>query len=85
MAFPYGAKRGLVISYTYNIIKNIRMKKIFQLTALLMLCFLGACSEDGLDGLSGKYDMERRVYKNIVAQSTDKLRKGVETALTLSC
>ena len=54
------------------------MKKIFQLTALLMLCFLGACSEDGLDGLSGKYDMERRVYKNIVAQSTDKLRKGVK-------
>lgn len=43
-----------------------------------MLCFLGACSEDGLDGLSGKYDMERRVYKNIVAQSTDKLRKGVK-------
>lgn len=39
------------------------MKKIFQLTALLMLCFFGACSEDALDGLSGKYDMERRVYK----------------------
>ena len=54
------------------------MKKIFQLTALLMLCFLGACSEDGLDGLSGKYDMERRVYNEVVAQSTDKLGKGVK-------
>jgi len=54
------------------------MKKIFQLTALLMLCFLGACSEDALDGLSGKYDMERRVYNEIVAQSTDKLGKGVK-------
>lgn len=54
------------------------MKKIFQLTVLLMLCFLGACSEDALDGLSGKYDMERRVYNEIVAQSTDKLGKGVK-------
>lgn len=54
------------------------MKKIFQLTALLMLCFLGACSEDALDGLSGKYDMERYVYKKIVGQSTEKLRKGVK-------
>lgn len=54
------------------------MKKIFQLTALLMLCFFGACSEDALDGLSGKYDMERRVYKKIIEQSTDKLGKGVK-------
>lgn len=54
------------------------MKKIFQLTALLMLCFLGACNDDGLDGLSGKYDMERSVYKKIVEQSTVKLRKGVK-------
>lgn len=54
------------------------MKKIFQLTALLMLCFLGACSEDALDSLSGKYDMERYVYKKIVGQSTEKLRKGVK-------
>ena len=48
------------------------MKKIFQLTALLMLCFFGACSEDALDGLSGKYDMERRVYKKIIEKSKDK-------------
>lgn len=54
------------------------MKKIFQLTALLMLCFLGACSEDALDGLSGKYDMERCVYTKVVEQSTDKLRKGIK-------
>lgn len=54
------------------------MKKIFQLTALLMLCFLGACSEDALDGLSGKYDMDRYVYTKVVEQSTDKSRKGVK-------
>ncbi|MGN0053826.1 MAG: alpha/beta hydrolase [Bacteroides sp.] len=54
------------------------MKKIFQWTALLMLCVLGACSEDALDGLSGKYDVERYVCTKVVTQSTDKLRKGVK-------
>lgn len=54
------------------------MKKIYQLTALLMLCLFGACSEDALDGLSGKYDMERNVYTEVMDQTTDKLRKGVK-------
>ncbi|MEL5892128.1 hypothetical protein AAE250_01300 [Bacteroides sp. GD17] len=54
------------------------MKKIFQLTALLMLCLFGACSEDALDDLSGKYDMERRVYTDVVEQTTDKVGKGIK-------
>ena len=54
------------------------MKKIFQLTALLMLCLFGACSEDALDDLSGKYDMERNVYTEVVEQTTDKVGKGIK-------
>mgnify|MGYP000760385238 CR=1 FL=1 len=54
------------------------MKKIFQLTALLVLCILGACNEDALDGLSGKYDMERSVYTKVLEQTTDKLGKGIK-------
>lgn len=54
------------------------MKKIYQLTALLILCLFGACSEDALDGLSGKYDMERRVYTEVIEQTTDKVGKGVK-------
>lgn len=54
------------------------MRKIFQLTALLMLGLFGACSEDALDDLSGKYDIGRNVYTEVINQTTDKLRKGVK-------
>lgn len=54
------------------------MKKIFQSTALLMFCLLGACSEDGLDDLSGKYDLIRGVYTKVTEQSTVKLGKGIK-------
>lgn len=56
------------------------MKKINSLLTLLVLClFFGACSEDSLEGLSGKYDMDRYIFTKVEKQSTDKLKKGIKS------
>lgn len=54
------------------------MKKINPLLMLLILCILGACSDDALESLAGKYDMDRYVFKSVEHKETEKLKKGIK-------
>ncbi len=61
------------------------MKNIQSLFILLMLFVLGACNEDSLDPLSGKYDMNRYVFDKVNQAATEKIGKGIKTfPMTLS-
>ena len=35
------------------------MKHLYKLVMLLALCVMGACSEDSIEDLQGRYDMAR--------------------------
>ncbi len=54
------------------------MKKIYSSIMLLVLCLLGACSEDSLDDLKGTYDMDRYVFTRITEQSVEQIGKGIK-------
>lgn len=59
------------------------MKKIYFSVMILILGFLGACSEDSLEGLKGTYEMNRYLFTKAEGQPTDKLGKGIK-ALNLN-
>lgn len=54
------------------------MRKINSLIILLVLCFLGACSEDAIESLDGKYDLDRYQFDEVTQEPTEKLQKGVK-------
>ena len=54
------------------------MKKINILLTVLLLGFLGSCSEDAIDDLSGKYDMDRYKFTSVEHRPTVKLKKGIK-------
>ncbi|MDL2305726.1 esterase family protein [Bacteroides sp. OttesenSCG-928-D19] len=54
------------------------MRNIHTLLILLTLCFLGACTEDSLSDLTGKFNIERYAFTKVEGQSTDKLSKGIK-------
>ena len=54
------------------------MRKINILLMLFMSYLLMACDGNSLDSLTGKYDMNRYEFDEVVQQSTEKLTKGVK-------
>lgn len=57
------------------------MKKIHSLWMLLLLCMAAACTEDSIEGLSGKYDMDRYYFKSLLQQPTEKRGKGIKALI----
>ena len=45
---------------------------------LLALCVMGACSEDSIEDLQGRYDMARYEMTQVTNQPTEKLKKGIK-------
>ncbi len=56
------------------------MKKRYNIIGILLMAvgFLTSCSEDSLDSLEGKYDMDRYVFKEVKQEPTVKLKKGIK-------
>lgn len=54
------------------------MKHLYKLVMLLALCVMGACSEDSIEDLQGRYDMARYEMTQVTNQPTEKLKKGIK-------
>ena len=54
------------------------MKHLYKLVMLLALCVMGACSEDSIEDLQGRYDMARYEMTQVINQPTEKLKKGIK-------
>jgi enterochelin esterase-like enzyme len=68
------------MTITNNNIKIKMQKKIFSLPLYLfaiLLC-LSACTDDAVDGLSGKYDLDTYQLTQVSSQTTTKIGKGVK-------